>query len=44
MGVRNFIVGGDSGYSGGNVNRALRMPPSLLTTAVSFNILHLETT
>lgn len=29
IGVRNLILGGNKGYSGGKVNRALKKPPSL---------------
>lgn len=35
MGVRNLRVGGKRGYSGGKVNRALRIPPSLSKTMVN---------
>ena len=41
MGVRNLRVGGKSGYSGGKVNRALRIPPSLSNRVVNFQPLPL---
>jgi hypothetical protein len=41
IGVTNFIFGGICGYSGGNVNLALKKPPSLLVSSQhSFNLHH----
>lgn len=38
MGVTNFIFGGRSGYWGGKVSLALKIPPSLHTVALSVKI------